>query len=518
MKRAIRRTLLHYLLGMVLLAIYGVQVCPFLDSLNPAQLLIPILVVFTGLFLIRLTNQTRIDTTTLKRRVKRQFTTDLTLFASGGALLALFNTVTFDFPLLSGIKVLAGMLILGFMIACELALDQEYRLAQTIAVTGEQIAPDSNPYPLSKKFSGFAIVCALSVIGVVFLVINKDLEWLQGPGADIPHQLSQRYILLEISFVVTVMMGYVLAIILGYSRNLRYFLNNQSRTLLQVTGGALDTQVPVTSNDEFGLIAARTNQMIKGLAQRTAELHLTRDVSILGLASLAETRDNETGAHILRTQHYVRLLAEQLQTTAGFEILQNAETIELLFKSAPLHDVGKVGIPDHILLKPGKLTEEEFAIMKRHAQIGADALAVAADQLGSNSFLRFAREISLTHHEKWDGTGYPNGLKAQEIPVSGRLMALADVYDALRSRRVYKPPFNHNEAKTILLEGKGRHFDPDVVDAFIAREADFIEIAHRYQDRRAPAAITTAAATTRLASTSCDGADKLQNHPPESVG
>ena len=165
-----------------------------------------------------------------------------------------------------------------------------------------------------------------------------------------------------------------------------------------------------------------------------AELQQTRDVSILALASLAETRDNETGAHILRTQSYVKALAIRLKDHPDFRGELTSEFIDLLFKSAPLHDVGKVGIPDNILLKPGKLTDEEFEVMKQHAQLGSDALLVAESQLGSNSFLRLAREIAASHHEKWNGSGYPLGSKGDGIPLSARLMALADVYDALISK------------------------------------------------------------------------------------
>jgi response regulator RpfG family c-di-GMP phosphodiesterase len=154
--------------------------------------------------------------------------------------------------------------------------------------------------------------------------------------------------------------------------------------------------------------------------------------------------------------------------------------IDLIYKSAPLHDAGKVGIPDRILLKPGRLTAEEFEVMKQHPVIGAQALSSAQDTIGYHSFLSVACEIMETHHEKWDGSGYPGGLKGDDIPVSGRLMALADVYDALISERVYKPAFSHEKACDIIVEGKGSHFDPDVVDAFLAVEQKFREIASTF--------------------------------------
>ena len=156
--------------------------------------------------------------------------------------------------------------------------------------------------------------------------------------------------------------------------------------------------------------------------------------------------------------------------------------MELLYLSAPLHDIGKVGIPDHILLKPGKLTDAEFETMKEHTVYGRDTLKIAADKLGGQSFLRFAMEIAYSHQEKWDGSGYPEGLKGEAIPVSGRLMALADVYDALISRRVYKPPFTHQRAVEIILQGQGSHFDPEMVDAFMEIQEDFRQIALRFAD------------------------------------
>jgi putative two-component system response regulator len=227
--------------------------------------------------------------------------------------------------------------------------------------------------------------------------------------------------------------------------------------------------------------------------RRTREVSTIQDVTIIAMASLAETRDNETGNHIRRTQHYVRLLAKTLQHHERFRDELTDDAIELLFKSAPLHDIGKVGIPDAILLKPGKLTVEEFEVMKTHTTLGRDAIAHAEALYGTtNSFLRYAREIAHYHQEKWDGSGYPEGLAGDAIPVSARLMAIADVYDALISRRVYKPPFTHEKAVGIITEGRGRHFDPDMVDGFLKVADQFHEVARRYTDTDADFARMTA--------------------------
>ena len=217
--------------------------------------------------------------------------------------------------------------------------------------------------------------------------------------------------------------------------------------------------------------------------ERTRQLVQMQEATILAMASLAETRDNETGNHIRRTQAYVKALAQQLRAHPRFSHVLTDENIELLFKSAPLHDIGKVGVPDRILLKPGRLDPEEFEIMKLHTVYGRDAIHAVESHLGgSNGFLVFAREIAYSHQEKWDGSGYPEGLKGDDIPVSARLMAVADVYDALISRRVYKPAFSHEESVRIMKEGRGSHFDPDILDAFLHIEEAFRTIARQYSD------------------------------------
>jgi len=217
--------------------------------------------------------------------------------------------------------------------------------------------------------------------------------------------------------------------------------------------------------------------------RRTHDLIAIQDVTIQMMAGLAETRDSETGNHIRRTQHYVKALAQQLRSHPRYGSQLDDRTIDLLFRSAPLHDIGKVGIPDRILLKPGRFTPEEFAIMQTHTTLGRDAIATAERQLGVEvDFLRLAKEIAYSHQEKWDGSGYPQGLAGEAIPLSARLMALADVYDALISRRIYKQAMSQEDAVAIIEEGRGRHFDPDVVEAFRAVAGEFRAIAERFGD------------------------------------
>ncbi|HCU68271.1 MAG TPA: two-component system response regulator [Desulfomicrobium sp.] len=218
----------------------------------------------------------------------------------------------------------------------------------------------------------------------------------------------------------------------------------------------------------------RLEEMVR---ERTREVIQTQQATIESMAALAEYRDPETGQHIHRVKGYVAILAEELRTHPRFSRTLTRDYIELLGLTCPLHDIGKVGVPDHILLKPGALTAEEFAEMRRHTEYGRDAIISVQRKLGAMPFLRMAEDIVFTHHEKWDGSGYPQGLAGEGIPLCGRIMALADVYDALISRRVYKPPFTHTKAEEIILQGAGTHFDPDIVDAFAGFSQAFRQVA-----------------------------------------
>ena len=233
------------------------------------------------------------------------------------------------------------------------------------------------------------------------------------------------------------------------------------------------------------------NRVLQGMVlERTRELAATQDATILSMATLAETRDPETGRHLRRTQDYVRVLALELRDHPRFREELDDHSIELLFKSAPLHDIGKVGVPDAILRKPARLTPEEFEEMKRHTLYGYEAIVATEGMLADQglspaaaSFLRFAREVARSHHEKWDGSGYPDGLRGDGIPLSARLMAVADVYDALISRRAYKPGLGHAQTTAEILNGRGAHFDPDVVSAFQVRGDEFQAIARAGADQ-----------------------------------
>ena len=208
----------------------------------------------------------------------------------------------------------------------------------------------------------------------------------------------------------------------------------------------------------------------------------TRDVAIFALAKLAESRDNDTGAHLERVQYYCRALCQWLTVQDKFKSVVDAEYIRLIFQTSPRHDIGKVGIPDAILLKPGRLDPPEFDIMKTHTTIAAHTLDAALEKFPGVAFLKMAKDVAESHHEKVDGTGYPYGLKGEDIPLCGRIMAVADVYDALVSKRVYKDAFTHDAARALIEEGRGKHFDSDIVDAFLAAGDKFLDIRARFND------------------------------------
>jgi cyclic di-GMP phosphodiesterase len=214
----------------------------------------------------------------------------------------------------------------------------------------------------------------------------------------------------------------------------------------------------------------------------------TRDVAIFAMAKLAESRDPETGSHLERVMNYSRILAKQLPAMGRLTDQIDGDFVRAIYATSPLHDIGKVGIPDCVLLKPGRLSNREFEIMKTHTTIGAQTLDAAVRRFPGTRFLEMARDTAATHHEHFDGTGYPGGLSGQNIPLCGRIVAVADVYDAMTSKRVYKEAFSHDIARSLVVKESGTHFDPDLVDAFLAAEQAFIAIRERYTEQHSAAA------------------------------
>lgn len=231
------------------------------------------------------------------------------------------------------------------------------------------------------------------------------------------------------------------------------------------------------------LLSNENSNLDKMIRMKTDEVIQMRSAIIQTLASLAETRDDDTGNHIIRTQFYVKAMVDYMVTHKIYMSHLTPEFIENVVLATPLHDIGKIGIPDNILLKPGRLSTEEFEIMKKHTLMGQKSMGVAEDATDHSYFFKIAKEITYSHHEKWDGSGYPEGLVKEEIPLSARLVAVADVYDALISKRVYKEAFSHSEAAKIIIKGDGVHFDPVLVEVFLQIIDEFNHIAIKYQDR-----------------------------------
>lgn len=220
-------------------------------------------------------------------------------------------------------------------------------------------------------------------------------------------------------------------------------------------------------------------QLVK---ERTQELERTKDAIVYSMGAMAEARDNETGNHLLRTREYVGLLARKLSQISRYSNQLSERLINVMERAAPLHDIGKIAVPEYILNKKTELIDEERRIMDRHPEYGKATIEEAESRIGSTPFIKIAKEIAYSHHEKWDGSGYPQGLQGEQIPLSARLMAVADVYDALVSSRSYKEALSHETSTSMIIEGRGSHFDPEVIDAFIGVEDSFREITQRYRN------------------------------------
>ena len=329
--------------------------------------------------------------------------------------------------------------------------------------------------PVAKKqlieavfvFSALCLVCSL-IFGRTlssFLLVHPEMFLLIPVLLCAVFRLENR-----LSFAALAFAGMFAPVATSMGQNLSDPLVVKSLLLIEINLMVLSLTILI--------LAPLVAQRGKGLN----DLQQAQEMTIFALVSAAKIRSGESDHHLLRTQRFVTVLADDLKKHPRFRSELRGQKRELLIKSAPLHDIGKVGVPDAILKKHAPLSKEEFDEIKMHTVHGRDALAGASAMLGGNSFLRMAEDIIYTHHERWDGRGYPQGLKGNEIPVAGRLMALADAYDALTQYRIYKQCCSHENAISVILKEKGKAFDPDVVDAFMRRQEAFAKIKNSLPD------------------------------------
>ena len=343
------------------------------------------------------------------------------------------------------LSLMAGLLLNHYTVKTAIAGAQVMKIAiteQPDVILLDIMMPDLDGYEVCRRLKADSLT---SQIPVIFLTSKTDRE---------SEQLG-----MTVGAVDYIMRPVTPAILL--SRVKAHFMVAANAKTMRVTNEYLEFEV----------------------SKRTRQMAALQNVTILALASLAETRDSETGNHLKRTQYYMELLCKYLRRHPRFTDFLSPARIQFMIQCAPLHDIGKVGIPDRILLNPGRYSAAEFEIMKAHPTLGRDAIANAQNSAPQDSeFFEIAKQIIYSHHEKWDGSGYPLGLAGEAIPIPARLMALADVYDALICRRVYKASMSHEQAIQVIVEGWCKHFDPDVVDAFLALGDEFQAVATRFAD------------------------------------
>ncbi|MEM8811943.1 MAG: HD domain-containing phosphohydrolase [Pseudomonadota bacterium] len=480
---------IHYVIAILLLSFYSISVCPIIRNIEPISVVATFALALGGAWLLRSAVVGRLARIGILERVNlRLFLFDTAYLVSVGIAVCLYYESEYNIPWHSTAKIIFGFSALAFFVALDLALYREAKLRTALFDSGASLDLQARYTPIRRKFILVAVTSFLVAAAITILVVMKDIYWLVRHPDEL--ETAMYAIIGEIFFIAAVVSGYVVRILSGFADRVGQTMADANNVLTRVCDGDLSASLPITSMDEFGRSAALTNHMIECLSERTRELQNSYQAILAVCMRLSSLHDDETGGHIARTQEYVDILTTQLMKTEKYRGVISARDRTLFRMAAPLHDIGKVGIPEGILRKPGKLTDDEFALMKTHTLIGDDALGAAENDVGKIEFLEVARRIAVSHHEKWDGSGYPRGLRGEQIPLPARIMALADVYDALRSTRPYKPAFSHEAARAIIVEGRGKHFAPDVVDAFLQTEAKFIAIS---KDQREPSAAKAAA-------------------------
>ncbi len=468
----------HHILAVVFLTIYGYRVCNFISGLDVLVWTATVVPIVLAQWAARTVFARKfIAAGTSEERPRLAFAAEVAVFIAGGAAVGAINTLAHGFPAGSGIKILIGFLAVGLFAGADQAASRIMARYDEGGLTRRVN---------TVRWSLFARVGATAALVLAFMTVIACLLIIRVVEDSATYDRATFLRLsTEFSFVLVVFLLYVANLIRGLARVVDRGLREQVETLEQSRTVLGARRAIVGTGDEIGLVATQLNGLLDTLEQTTRTAARANEAMIRGLVGLAGARDNETGLHLKRTQLYLTELCRELARHRTFSDALTEEAIARLVAAAPLHDIGKVAIPDAILRKPGKLTDAEFAIMKTHVAEGLRVIDDVIAEVGATPFLSTVRDVVAGHHERYDGRGYPFGLAADAIPLAGRLMAVADVYDALRSARVYKAAMSRDEACRIIEEGAGSHFDPRVVAAFLAVEPEIHRISCRFSDQGA---------------------------------
>lgn len=466
------RSAAHHLVFSVFVTIYGYSVCNFINGLQVALWAATLVPVGVAQWLLRNIVAGRIALTAPASRPRLAFFSELGVFVLGGAVIGIVNTVLHGFPAGSGMKAMLGFVTIGIFAGVDQAFVQtRIRFEQGGMVASRDMV--RSPFSIRLGLS-IGVVVAL-VLGIASLLVLRGIE--DGAFSDIS---GFRRLAIEFAFVFGVIVCYVANVARGAEKLFAKAISEQVQTLSDARDGKARRRATVGTQDEIGFVSGEINHLLDELDRAYEATTRTNDAIMKALIGLAGARDNETGGHLQRTQGYVGLLCEQLSLDPDLAPTLTPQAISDIIGAAPLHDIGKVAVPDRVLLKPGRLTPDEYDMMKTHVAHGLAVIDKVIADVGITPYLAAARDVIAGHHEHWNGAGYPFGKKGTDIPLAGRVMALADVYDALRSARVYKPAISHAEARQILIDCAGTQFDPMVVAAFLVVEPQFERIASNF--------------------------------------
>ena len=465
----------HHVLAVAFLTIYGYRVCNFISGLDVLVWTSTVVPIVLAQWAARTAFSHKVVALSPPEQKPRlAFAAEVAVFVAGGAAVGALNTLVHGFPAGSGVKVLIGFMAVGLFAGADQAAS---RIMARYDEGGLTRRVSTVRWSLFARVGTTAAFILAFMTVIACLLIMRVVEDSASYDRATFLRLST-----EFGFVLIVFLVYVANLIRGLARVVDRGLREQVETLEQSRTVLGARRAIVGTGDEIGLVATELNGLLDTLEQTTRTAARANEAMIRGLVGLAGARDNETGLHLKRTQLYLTELCRELARHRTFADALTEEAIARLVAAAPLHDIGKVAIPDAILRKPGKLTEAEFAIMKTHVTEGLRVIDDVIAEVGATPFLSTVRDVVAGHHERYDGRGYPFGLAADAIPLAGRLMAVADVYDALRSARVYKPAVSQDEARRIIEEGAGSHFDPRIVAAFLAVEPEIHRISQRFSD------------------------------------